>query len=54
MQNENHSFTSMALFESMHLNLVTSNSAERVSAARVTAGFFETLGIGAELGAIRN
>ena len=50
LQNGNRSFTSMALFRPMHLNLATDTAAVRVSAARVTAGFFETLGIGAELG----
>jgi predicted permease len=50
LQNESRSFTSMALFAPMHLNLATDTAAVRVSAARVTAGFFETLGIGTELG----
>ncbi len=50
LQNGNRSFASMALFRPMHLNLATDTAAVRVSAARVTAGFFETLGIGAELG----
>src|SRR5579862_3183499 len=50
LQNGNRSFKSMALFRPMHLNLATDTAAVRVSAARVTAGFFETLGIGAELG----
>jgi predicted permease len=50
LQNESRSFTSMALFAPIHLNLATDTVAVRVSAARVTAGFFETLGIGAELG----
>jgi predicted permease len=50
LQNGNRSFTSMALFRPMHLNLATDTAAVRVSAARVTAGFFETLAIGAELG----
>jgi predicted permease len=50
LQNESRSFTSMALFAPMHLNLATDTAAVRVSAAHVTAGFFETLGIGTELG----
>jgi predicted permease len=50
LQNESRSFTSMALFAPMHLNLATDTTAVRVSAARVTAGFFKTLGIGTELG----
>jgi predicted permease len=50
LQNESRSFTSMALFAPMHLNLATDTAAVRVSAARVTAGFFETLGIGVESG----
>ena len=50
LQNESHSFTSMALFRPMHLNLATDTATVRVSAARVTAGFFETLGIDTELG----
>jgi putative ABC transport system permease protein len=47
---QSHSFKSMALFRPMHLNLATDIATVWVSAARVTAGFFETLGIGAELG----
>ncbi len=50
LQNESRSFSSMALFAPMHLNFATDIAAVQVSAARVTAGFFETLGDGAELG----
>src|SRR5262249_36545585 len=45
LQDESHSFESMALLNPSHWNLATDSTAIRVSAVKVTAGFFETLGI---------
>lgn len=44
------SFESLALFEVIEANLAAGGEAERIDVARVSANFFETLGVGPALG----
>jgi predicted permease len=47
---QNHSFSSMALFSVEHSNLSVGDNAIRVGGSRVTSEFFQVLGVAAELG----
>jgi predicted permease len=49
-QQQNHSFTKLALFSNDRLNLSVNGMAVRVTGSRVTGDFFQLLGIAPELG----
>src|SRR5207249_2152940 len=50
LQMQNHSFTSLALFGVAKFNVAVDGRSDALSGARVTGSFFETMGVGPELG----
>jgi len=52
LQRQNHSFASLALFDSAKLNVVADGRADGLGGAHVTGNFFETMGITPELGRV--
>jgi predicted permease len=50
LQKQNHSFTSLALFGVAKFNVAVDGRSDALSGARVTGSFFETMGVGPELG----
>ena len=51
-QKRSQSFTAMAAFSRRAVNLIGDGSARRIGAAAVTGGFFQTLGVSAQLGRV--